>query len=683
MKEVTDPSILEQLNGGGMQAVTDPAILAQLEGQPSNTQKPRHWSDELVRQFGLAARYGLEGAGETLDFVASPVRAGLNAVGVPATTGALRSVADSMSLPKPEGRLEGVVGTASRMLAGTGGMVGGARAAASTLQPGVSQNALRAFSARPDMQAASSIGAGAAGGYARESGAGQGGEFAASLAGGLAAPFSLSGAQRLTTLATGAVDRMRGFPELRSKIDDAINRATGAQAVDISPEIREKLYGDMQQAMQTDRGMTPDAIRRLLDYRMTGLTPTAGGVTLDPGVVTRQKNLMKLGANSQDPKLQSLSQIENQNAARLTHGLNELGAGTNDDALTAGQKIIEAINNKNAAAKSNIDSLYSQARGAEGRSAQLDPSAFTQNANNLLDEALLGGKLPADVRNHINNIAIGKTPFTVDVAEQLKTRIGDLQRATNDRAESMALGLVRGALDETPLMQGQEIGKQAIGAFNLGRAANRDWMKTVESTPALKAVRDGIEPDKFVKDYIVGTGNLASVNSVMKIRNLVKDSPEAMSAIKNNIAQTLKKAALSGADDEVGRFSQSGYNRAISSIGDLKLKLFFDPKEVSALKAIGRVASYEQFQPTGSAVNNSNTASTAIATVLDRIGGLGMLRRVPGGAELLGDPLRNVARSMEASRLTKIPANAEPLTREKIMLLPPALSAYLLSVQEP
>jgi hypothetical protein len=35
---------------------------------------------------------------------------------------------------------------------------------------------------------------------------------------------------------------------------------------------------------------------------------------------------------------------------------------------------------------------------------------------------------------------------------------------------------------------------------------NREWMQIVERTPALQAVRDGVEPDKFVQQFIVGGG---------------------------------------------------------------------------------------------------------------------------------------------------------------------------------
>ena len=179
-------------------------------------------------------------------------------------------------------------------------------------------------------------------------------------------------------------------------------------------------------------------------------------------------------------------------------------------------------------------------------------------------------------------------------------------------------------------------------------------MGIVEKTPALQAVRDGIEPDKFVKQFIVGNGNKANVSDLNALKASIKSSPEAMQSVREQIAAHLKSSALNGAADEVGNLSQSGFNKALNGIGEEKLSMFFKPDEVRQLKAIGRVASYEQFQPKGSAVNNSNTAGTAIANVLDRIGGSSMLSKVPLG-NLLSAPAQNIALGMRSADALKVP----------------------------
>lgn len=639
----------------------------------------------MPRAAGLGARSLIEGLGGTVEFLGTPLKAAMQYAGYDPSGGGQR-LADYLGLPQPETPTERITGAAGQVLGGAGGMLGLA-GKVSQATSGVTQQAAKAMAARPELQLSSAVGAGTAGGVTKETGGGPVAQVIASVLGGVAAPIGVAGAQRTLEGVKSAYQRLTNDPQMSGKINLILETAAKDQGInfgEIAPSIKNQLNQDMQAALKRGE-MSPDVVRRLIDYRITGLTPTAGPLTLDPGIITKQKNLSKLGVSSQDPRLQRLSQIENENNRKLIENLNRLGANKAGSNAAAGQKVIDALDQKQAAAQDKIGLLYNQARGAEGRSAQLDPRYFTQKANDLLDDAMIGGKLPSDVRNNLNRIAKGEMPLTVDVAEQFKTNIASLQRATIDRAEKMALGKVREALDDTPMLGGQSTGKEAIQAFNTARAANREWMTRVDDIPALKAVVEGVEPDKFVSQYITGTGKAASINNVMKLRSAIKDSPEAMGAVKNNMAQFLKDKALSGAADEVGNFSQSGYNRALNSIGDAKLKLFFTPDEFKALKAIGRVASYEQVQPKGAAVNNSNTASAAIAAVLDRIGGSTILRKIPLGAEFVGNPLKSISGGLEAGLMTKIPT-ASPAAQPSMsgaMTLPPAVASYLMSTKQP
>ena len=97
--------------------------------------------DQIGRQLGLTARYGMEGAGNLANLVTEPIRqnvtdplarmmsggpnlsdliTGNQAPQGESTVDAMSRLADSMGLPKPEGSLEQGVGNASRALVGTG-----------------------------------------------------------------------------------------------------------------------------------------------------------------------------------------------------------------------------------------------------------------------------------------------------------------------------------------------------------------------------------------------------------------------------------------------------------------------------------------------------------------------------------------------------------------------------------
>lgn len=631
-----------------MAAAPKPAAPSKPFGQQLN-----EFVADVPRQVGLTARYGLEGVGGVLDTLASPIRAGLNSLGANIQGNSGEALANTIGLPRPQNSSERIIGDATRLVAG-GAIPIAAGAGLAARGTGTAANVGRALAANPTQQLASAGAAGAAGGYTRETGGNDTSQLLASLAAGVGTPFALAGANRaVNAVRNAAVPRTVPATQIDVKINNALGDS-GLNLSDLPGDVAQSIRNDVGQALQISPNLADDAVRRLTDYRLTGLTPTRASLTLNPSDITRQKNLAKLGANSSDAAAQQLAEVQNTNNKALTQNLNDLGAAQATDQVDAAQRIMGALSARNQQAKSAIDTAYQAARDTNGRAAALDPSVFTRQANDALDEALLGGKLPSDVRNLLNGTAQGKIPLTVDVAEQFKTRLGDLQRASNDAAERKAIGLVRNALDNTPLLPGQQIGQESIDAFNTARQLNKQWAQTVERTPALQAIRDGIEPDKFVKDYITGSGPKTNIMDLAQLKNAIRDNPDALQSIKDQITAYLKTRATNGAADEVANFSQSAYNKALTGIGDSKLKLFFQPDEIARLKAIGRVASYEQVQPAGSAVNNSNTAG-GIGGILERIGASPLLGKIPLGRAAIGEPLQNIVISQQAGRALNAP----------------------------
>ena len=230
---------------------------------------------------------------------------------------------------------------------------------------------------------------------------------------------------------------------------------------------------------------------------------------------------------------------------------------------------------------------------------------------------------------------------------EVKTQIGKLQRATTDGQARMALGLVRRALDDTPLQGSAPVnpgnlpaipgqvppstmaGEESILAFNQARRANRAWMQRVEGNPALQAVVDGVEPDQFFQRYVIGKGASAA-----DVRTLSTDLDRgSVEALRRAIVRHLKDKATSNTDD-ITKFSGAAYRQALRDIGEDKLAVFFGRDELQQLRAIGDTAKYMQAQPAGSAVNNSNSGALVAARgfeMLDRLAGFVPL----GGREVI------------------------------------------------
>jgi hypothetical protein len=68
--------------------------------------------------------------------------------------------------------------------------------------------------------------------------------------------------------------------------------------------------------------------------------------------------------------------------------------------------------------------------------------------------------------------------------------------------------------------------------------------------------------------------------------------------------------------------------------------MFFSPEELAQLRANARASSYIQFQPAGSAVNNSNSGALMMGNAYDWLNAVA--GKIPFGKQVLIDPLRNI-----------------------------------------
>lgn len=604
---------------------------------------------DIPRQLGLTARYALEGPAQAAQVFTEPVAGLMRWAGIPTRPlGEIASgAADAIGLPKPETSQERVVGDATRLLAGTGGMLGASRAMAQL--PGMVGTVGTGMAANPTAQLTSATGAGTMGGLSREGGGSELQQAGAALIGGVAGGMVPGAANAVANAGRRLMNAGMTPQQMDVQISQVLQRA-GMDYSQVPERARQSLRAQMQDALRAGQELDPAAVRRLAEFHAIGATPTRGMVTQDPVRITQEMNLAKMGANAGDDGLQGLARVQNQNNTRLINVMNEAGANRGD-AFAAGQRAIGAIQAQDEAMAGRVSNLYQQARDTSGRSAQLDGAAFTRAANQMLDEGLLGGALPPDVANHMNRIARGEVPFDVNYAEQLKTRIAALQRATNDGSARMALGMVRRALDETPLMSAPKVnpgnmpavpgtvppspaalGQESIDAFNQARQAARQRFGWQESARPIEAALNGATPDDFVQKFVI-RGTVADASA------LAKNAPTE--EIKNALLAHLKEKALNGSADEVGKFSQSAYNKALNQIGDRKLSLFFSPEELTQLRTVGRVASYMQNQPVGSAVNNSNSGALLLGKGID------LLNKLPGGQTFLGQPLQNINVSIQ------------------------------------
>jgi hypothetical protein len=147
--------------------------------------KPEFLQD-VGRQLGLTARYGIEGAGGIADFLATPFRGAVN-LAAPEDMQAkplAPQIADMLGLPQPETPTERVVGQATRGVAGAATGIGSARLTQPVSQFG--QGLRNLFMTAPGTQLASAGAAGGGSSLAAEMGFEEPGQMIAGIGAGLA-----------------------------------------------------------------------------------------------------------------------------------------------------------------------------------------------------------------------------------------------------------------------------------------------------------------------------------------------------------------------------------------------------------------------------------------------------------------------------------------------------------------
>jgi hypothetical protein len=434
---------------------------------------------------------------------------------------------------------------------------------------------------------------------------------------------------------------------LNIKIDNAL-RPTGIKFGDLAAEVQNTIKADVDEALKISPDLSGDSLRRLIDYRVTGTTPRTAQLTLDPAAITQQKNLAKLGVNSNDIKAQQLAQVENQNNQVLLSKLDDLGAANSTgDLYDAGKTIFDSIDNFATTEKTKIGNLYNQAQGVGGRTAEYDAVKFVNQAGSELDKNVKSAFLPNEIKNILNQISKGELPLNVQTAEQLKTILSTSQRSATDGNVRQALGLVRDALENTPLKPNQSLGEQALKSFNEARKANFQFKNLEKKTSILKDINAGVEPDKLFEKHVIRS-NINDFKNMLSILD-----PNAKAQLKNDVVAYMKNAATNSQPNETARLSSDQLNKFIAK-NNQKLAQIFTKDELQLINSIKNVAKYESVQPVGSAVNNSNTAA-GVLSILDRASKSSVLSKIPFGESAIGQPLREINLSIQSGRALNVP----------------------------
>ena len=629
------------------------ANMPQPAGQPAPaTAAKRSGFDNLARQFGLTGRYALEGVGQAADMVAAPVNSLMGLAGINATNPSQTAsrAADWIGLPAPEGKFERVIGDATRTGFAAAAPAGVASKLGQFATGTASRAALAGLAENPAAQIGGGVGSGASSGGARESGLSESEQFVAGLVGGAAGGLSGNAAMRGTARVAEPLARAVGAEPLkdalRPKQMDSQQLASvlrnklsisGGDWDAIPGKVQASILDDVRKANNLD-SLDARAVQRLADFRALEVTPTRGTVTLDPIQITREKNLAKSGANSRVGAAQGLARVENENNAQLVRLMQQLEGGASVDTLQAGRSVTGAITRQRDALRSAEQAAWDAAKASPGYRMPMQTGVLG-DVNAALGDAGMMPFMDSRISAYVQALQQNPDQFTPQAYRNLQSMLSKAMSAGGN--EAAAAGIARRVLENAEMrpsatqvpnpgnlpVTGQTASVlratdpmpgDAMSAVDAARRATRSAYAFEDSSPLVrKVLSDGSmsDPSRIGKHLLNATPDEA--------REIVRHlDPAGMQMMRGAIATHIKQKALNGASDEVGNVSQKALNSAINSMGREKLGLFFSPEDVQQLERMGRVASYVQAQPSGAAVNNSNSGALMVGKGIDLLTGI-------------------------------------------------------------
>lgn len=304
------------------------------------------------------------------------------------------------------------------------------------------------------------------------------------VAGAILTPAVSKVAEKGARAVGGMMERARPAPTDR-EIRIAVNNtfvSQGMTPADVPEAVLQSVRRQVDEAMREGRRLNPQEMVRRAQFEAVGLAgdaaPTAGQLSRNPTQYANEVNLAQTRIRTPQGEGNPLADRFNTQNRRLQEVFDQAGAREATDRITAGQSMMDALRQADQPVRAGVDDAYAAARAMSGgRMVDLDRATFSQNVNRVLDEQMLGGHLPPEIRNTINEIAAGQkvlghhgptvdVPFNVQVAEVWDSVLSKAQRKYGQGTpEAYAIGVVRRSLHETPFMPAaQDAGETAAAA---------------------------------------------------------------------------------------------------------------------------------------------------------------------------------------------------------------------------
>jgi len=569
---------------------------------------------QFNRQLGLTARYLAEPYQIAYDPIAK-------VMGIPP----LKEQLPNIFAIQPETKTEKFVAAPSRALSaaflptgaykGYQAITGGARTAPITVTPTtkageVLQAAKTGFQKgileNPTLQAKAGIGFGVGAG-ALEAAGYEG--TPATIAGITTSVLAKPTTEGVKSLYGGIKSAFQPKATVFEKTDSAIKSSlagTGVKFEEIPDNVIANIRQEVDRALKSDKSLSKEALNKLIKYRIAGITPTAGRITTDSTLSTKEGQLSVYRKD--------LQEAAEENTQKLINNFDDLGAKYALNPEEYGTNLAKKLND-------TIEQQYNQFKNRyanieqmrEGRNLLFEGSYFINKSTSILSKQFKQYALPKEYKQIMNDIATGKVPLTLQSQEQLRRRLGeDIMKAKG--SEKSALRTIREVLDETPLQKDQRLissdaANQLRKELDSVRADYKKFKQSIDSDPVRKEIFKGkeISPTFFTNKVLNKTPEALS-----KFYNSLPAKEKI--AFKNNYINVIKNKIVTGDTININNFDTILNNPK-------KLQAVFNSSEIMMLKAMRDVAKYEKFasQAKRRAVIPQEAGSSRVVMGLRRI----------------------------------------------------------------
>lgn len=459
---------------------------------------------------------------------------------------------------------------------------------------------------------------------------------------------------------TGSRAAQQTAQAIDKNLDDAL-RQQGMSLGELSDDVANGLRKEARDALKAGKNLNPEAVARKAVLDQVGIKGTKGQVSGNAEVWQREAELAKL-QNVGTPLREKFIE-DNKQLANLLEDATTRTGGKAVDQYGAMQSVVNSLNSQLDQNKQFIGAAYDAAKKAAGNDVVIDGRGFANDAFTALDQNYALSSLPPSVQKIIRDVADNPDKFTLGKSEELIKILNREYKSSlqmgQPTSSTYSIGLVRDALNkrQAEAMRGLlTSGNDAAQAYQFARQANQFNANQIEGMPLLQDVRKGVEPDKLFNKHILN-GNVNELDRTIELLNNV--NPQAVADLKQQTLEYIANKAIK----QNGQFSPASMKGALDSIGDRRLAILFEPSELKNIKNISKAGEYLVTQPNNAYVNNSNSASGAINSLMNFFGSpkVKSVLNLPYLKDYVVDPISNFGNSRAVNNALRPDVSGSPI----------------------